>query len=387
MTKRAVIPARILILALLLAGAVGIVAGCGGGGLPDDAVAKVGETYITQEQFDKRAADFEVQYAGQIPDEETDPEAYEEFRRDVLDYMVTHELAVQKAPSFDVAVTDAEVQTEIDNILAQSFGGDQAQFDAALAAQNMTVDVLKLNYKESMLLQKVYEAVTNDLTTVPDAELAAFYEEHKSQYFTDETRIARHILISPRTENDGSTTSTTAGSSTTTTAAPTEADWAAALATAERVRADLVGGADWTAEAELYSDDTGTKASGGDLGTVSKGEMVAEFEQSVFSLATDEISRPIRTTYGYHVIQVTGITPAKQFTLDEVKEDISSTLVNQKKGELWLEWVEKTKAEVCVEYKAGLEPTTTTTAPATTTSAGQTITTAAPSTTTTTVAP
>lgn len=382
------------VLVLVLAGMVGLVAGCGGG-LPKDAVAKVGQTYITQEQFDKRVADFETQYAGQIPDKTADPEGYKDFQRDVLDYIITYELAKQKAPSLNVAVTDADLQTEIDTILADSFGGDQAKFDAALKAQNMTLDQLKLNYKESMLLQKVYDEATKDVTTVPDAEIAAYYEAHKSQYFTDETRTARHILISPAAKKDAtSTTSTTAGASTTTTAAPTDADWATALATAQKVRADLDGGADWTAEAAQYSDDAGTKASGGDLGAIGKGEMVAEFEASVFSMQKDDISQPVKTSYGYHVIQVTGITASKQHTLDEVKADISSTLVNSKKGDAWKEWLTKTKAELGVVYKTGMEPTTTTASTTATTSgpgdttvttaaAGQPITTAAPTTTTT----
>jgi parvulin-like peptidyl-prolyl isomerase len=383
------------ILVLLLVGAVGVIAGCGGV-LPKDAMAKVGQTYITQAQFDARVADFEAQYAGQTPDPATDPEGYTQFQRDVLDYMVMYQLAVQKAPSFNVSVTDAEVQTEIDNILNTSFGGDQTQFDAALKAQNMTLDQLKLNYKESMLLQKVYDAVTKDITTVPDADIAAYYDAHKSDYFTDETRTARHILIAPK--SSASDTSTTAGSSTTTTAAPTEADWAAALATAQKVRADLVGGADWTTEAAQYSDDTGTKDSGGDLGTITKGEMVAEFETAVFSLKLNEISQPVKTIYGYHIIQVTGITPAKQGTLDDVKADINTTLVNDKKGVAWEDWIAKTKTEVGVIYKAGMEPTTTTTAAttattsaagATTTSAGGASTTTTPATesTTSTVAP
>jgi len=373
------------ILVLLLAGAVGLVAGCGGA-LPKNAVAKVGQTQISQEQFDARVADFEVQYAGQIPDKTTDPEGYKKFQQDVLDYMITYQLAVQKAPSLNVTLTDEEAQKEIDTILTDSFGGDQAKFDAALKAQNMTLDQLKLNYKESMLLQKVYDAVTKDITTVPDADIAGYYEAHKSQYFTDETRTARHILISPTAKTDStSTTSTAAGSSTTTTAAPTEADWAAALATAQKVRADLVGGADWTAEAAQYSDDAGTKASGGDLGTISKGEMVAEFETAVFSMQKDEISQPVKTSYGYHVIQLAGITPAKQYTLEEVKTDISSTLVNQKKTEFWQEWATKTKAELGVVYKAGLEPTTSTTAlpTATTSGPGNTTTTSGGSTSTT----
>ena len=395
MTKRVV--AAILVLALVAA--IGVVSGCGGG-LPKDAMAKVGKTYITQKQFDARAASFETldKYSGQfgIPDKTTDPDGYKQFQISCLDYMVQYELAVQKAPSLkvapvDVSVSDQDVQTKIDAALKDSFGGDQAKFDAALAAQNMTLDQLKQYYrasalfeKETTFLQKVSDEVTKNITTVPDADVAAYYEANKkSKYFTDETRTVRHILIAPKAAGSESTTTTTGssttttGSSTTTTVVLTDADWAAAKATADKVRADLVGGADWTKEAAQYSDDSASKASGGDLGTVTRGEMVPEFDAVAFSLAKDEISQPIKTTYGYHVIQVTGITPAKQSTLDEVKAEITSALLNQKKYEAWNAWMTKTKAEIGVIYKAGMEPTTTTTTAATATTA----TTSGPSTT------
>ncbi len=129
--------------------------------------------------------------------------------------------------------------------------------------------------------------------------------------------------------------------------------------------------------------------------------MVKEFEDSVFSLALNEISDPVKTVFGYHVIQVTGITEAKQYTLEEKKEEITTTLLNAKKGDVFEQWLIDTKAELGVIYKEGMAPTTTTTASttattsgsgdtttttaasSTATSAGQTITTAAPSTTTT----
>jgi foldase protein PrsA len=385
-TKRVVV--AILVLALIAA--VSVAAGCGGG-LPKDAVAKVGETYISQEQYDARAASFETldKYSQQIgiPDKTTDPDGYKEFQRELLDYMVKYELAVQKAPSLkvtavDVNVSDQEVQTQIDTTLKDSFGGDQAKFDEALAAQDMTLDQLKEYFKASALfekettfLQSVSDEVTKDVTTVPDEDIAAYYEANKqTAYFTDETRTVRHILISPKPAGSESTTTTTGSSttasSTTTTVALTDADWAAAKTTADKVRADLVGGADWTKEAAQYSDDPGSKALGGDLGTVNKGVMVPEFEASVYSLGKDEISQPVKTSYGYHVIQVTGITPAKQSTLDEVKEEITSTLLNQKKYEVWNEWLTKTKAEIGVIYKEGMEPTTTTTAATTATTSG-----------------
>jgi parvulin-like peptidyl-prolyl isomerase len=361
------------ILVLVLAATVGLAVGCGGEE-SDDAVAKVGGTAITQKHLDEKVADFERQYAGYVPNKETDPEGYKSFQQDVLDYMVTYEMARQKAESLGVTVTDEDVQAEIDMILSDSFGGDQEAFDAALAEQNMTTDQLKKGYKESMLLQKTYEAVTKDVTTVPDDEIAAYYEENKDYYFVDETRTARHILIGPAAGRTDGTTSTTTSttttsedtdstgtsSTTTTTAAPTAADWTAALETAQKVRADLVGGADWTEEAAKYSDDPGSKNSGGDLGTVSKGETVPEFDQAVFSLAKDEISQPIKTSYGYHVIQVTGINEAKQYGLEEVKEDIVNILVDEKKSQAWSDWLASMKAEIGVTYGAEWQPPTTT---------------------------
>jgi parvulin-like peptidyl-prolyl isomerase len=404
------------ILVLGLAVVVGLLAGCGGtSDLPGDVVVQVGGTDITQAQLDERTAVFEQQYAGQTPSKEDDPDGYKEFQLRVLDYMVMYEMGLQKAASLnlevpDVTVTEADVQAEIDTILNDYYSGDQAQFDEALAAQNMTLDELKSAYQASMryekegaFLQSVYDEVTKDITTVPDDELAAYYEEHKADYFVDETRTVRHILISPEAEasDDTSTTSTTASSgagdttstepTTTTAAEPTQADWDAALATAEEVRTELADGGDWTVIAAEYSDDPGTKDSGGDLGVVQRGEMVTEFEDSVFSLSLNEISQPVKTIYGYHVIQVTGISEAKQQTLDEVKEDISSILLNEKKAALWEQWLTDTKAELGVVYKEGMELVTTTVSTATSsgqgdtdsTAEGQTITTAAPATTTT----
>jgi len=389
-----------VLLALVIMATTGLAVGCGGG-LPGDAVAKVGDTVITQKQLDAKVAEFEKQYAGFVPDKETDPEGYKSFQLDVLEYMVTYELARQKAKSLDVSVTDEDVQTEIDAIINDSFNGDQAAFEEELAQQNLTLEEFKRSYKESLLLQRTYETVTKNVTTVSDDEIAAYYEENKDYYFVDETRTARHILIAPVAGRVDGTTTTTATASTTTTSAqggdtgtstasattsttakPTEADWAAALETAQKVRAELVAGGDWTELAKKYSDDPGSKNLGGDLGTMSKGETVPEFDQALFSLPKDEISQPIKTSYGYHIIQVTGINEAKQYSLEEVKEDITNVLLNEKKSKAWLEWVKKTKEEIGVVYAEGWQPTTTTTASTATTEPASTTESTEPATTT-----
>jgi len=391
LTKRlvAIVFAVVLILGVVAA----IAAGCGGGSasnLPTGVMAKVGQVQITEDQFNKRVADFELQYAGQVPDKTTDPSGYKDFQRSVLDYMITLELVHQQAAALKITVTDAEVQTSIDQIKTDSFNGDQTAFDAALKAQNITLDQLKASYKESTLLQKAYDEVTKSLTdsAVTQAEIQLYYDAHKTDYYTDETRTARHILIAPVKPAAASTDSTTSSSDTTTTAAPTDAQWATALATAQKVRADLVGGADWKTEAAKYSDDTGTKDSGGELGSITKGEMVAEFDTSVFSLKLNEISQPVKSAYGYHVIQVESITPAKQSTVDEVKADIVSTLLSTKKDTLWQDWITKTRATAGVTILSGMEITTTTTVPeSTTTTVVGSSTTAGGSTTTTVPSP
>jgi hypothetical protein len=163
----------IAFLLLVLVAAAGAVAGCGGG-LPSDAVAKVGNTPILKADFDKRVQDFAVQYT--VTPKEEDPQGWAQFESDVLEYLITYELAAQKAVELKLTVTDAEVQTEIDTIVASYYGGDQAAFEADIATNNLTVDLLKASYKESMLMQKVYEKITEGVTTVPDADIQAYYD-------------------------------------------------------------------------------------------------------------------------------------------------------------------------------------------------------------------
>jgi len=342
----------------VLALAVLLLAGCGGN-LPSGSLAKVGDATVTQEQFDAKMKEIVAQLKEQAPDKAKDPEGYKLLEQRVLDYMVTLKIAEAKAEALKVAVTDKDIQDQVDQAMAM-FGGDQAKFDAALKQENITLDQLKVSFRERTLLTKTAEAVTKDVA-VPDAEIQKYYDEHKAEFKQEEARTARHILFAP-----GGETPDAAGTY-------TEAQWADALAKAEKARKEIVAGADFAAKAKELSSDTGTKDAGGDLGVVQKGTMVPEFEAAVFSQKKDEISQPIKTQYGYHLIQVTDITPAKQQTFDEVKEQIKTQLLDPKKAAAWDAWIAKMKTELKFIVKGGMELTTTTTAapsPATTTAGG-----------------
>ncbi len=357
----------------LLAGAMGVafvlalvlLAGCGSSTtLPANVTARVGKVDITQTQFDTEMAIFKGIYSSQAPDQKTNPAEYKNFEASVLEQMVTYQVAKQKAPSLNVTLTDKEVQDHIAALKKTSFGDDQAKFDAALKSSNLTLEQVQTYYQQLMLIQKVYVEVTKAVT-VPDADVSAYYDAHKASFFQNETRAVRHILIAPTTPSSSASSS----ASSTTTVAPDPAQWAAALSKAQKVRQDLVAGADWQTEAAQYSDDAGTKSKGGDLGTFAKGQMVAEFDDAAFSLAVNEISQPIKTVYGYHIIQVTAINPGKQQTLADAKASIQTTLLSDKKKAPWIDWLAKAKVELKVLIAKGMELTTTTTVSQPTTSA------------------
>jgi parvulin-like peptidyl-prolyl isomerase len=103
---------------------------------------------------------------------------------------------------------------------------------------------------------------------------------------------------------------------------PGPRDDAATLALANEIYQRLLDGEDFAALAAEYSDDSGSAANGGDLGWFGRGQMVAPFEEAAFSLAVDEISEPVQSDFGYHIIQVLETNPGDP--------DFTSWLENQK---------------------------------------------------------
>jgi parvulin-like peptidyl-prolyl isomerase len=152
---------------------------------------------------------------------------------------------------------------------------------------------------ENFLAGKAFADVNKNIK-VSDADLQKYYDAHKSEY---EQVHARHILIH--------TAPLTAGMK--------EQSDADALAKVQAVRKKIVDGADFAAVASQESDDAGSKVKGGDLGTFKHGQMVPPFDQAAFTLKVGELSEPVKTQYGYHLIKVES-RDAKTF--EEVKPEI-----------------------------------------------------------------
>ena len=162
---------------------------------------------------------------------------------------------------------------------------------------------------------------------VTDAEIEAYYTKNKAQYSQPESRDVRHILVKTKTQADD-------------------------------LYAQLQGGADFAALAKKYSEDTGSKANGGKL-TISKGQTVAPFDQTAFLLEKNKISRPVKTQYGYHIIQpISDVKQAKTTPLKDVKEAIRQQLLQEKKNDAMQKWLKDLEKdyEDDIVYQPGYAP-------------------------------
>jgi parvulin-like peptidyl-prolyl isomerase len=160
---------------------------------------------------------------------------------------------------------------------------------------------------DSYLANALAKRISDD-THFTELDLRSYYDAHKSEF---EEAKGSHILIRfkgssvPLKPNEKDLT-------------PEEA-----LAKAQDIRKQLLGGADFATIAKAESDDAGTGAKGGDLGSFRHGQMVAPFDQAAFSLPVGELSEPVRTQFGYHIIKITSHTSQ---TFDQAKAQIEKDL-------------------------------------------------------------
>src|SRR5271165_3574048 len=161
--------------------------------------------------------------------------------------------------------------------------------------------------RENLLAGAMFENLQQS-SKIDDAQILAYYDAHKNDY---ESVKARHVLVrvkgAPMPAGEGK---------------PELTD-EAALAKAKEIRDRIVAGGDFALIARTDSDDAGSGAQGGELGEFKRGMMVPPFEQAAFSLKVGEISEPVKSPFGYHIIQV---EEHRVKVLAEVKPDIEKAL-------------------------------------------------------------
>ena len=320
---------RLILLAIL--SVVLVVAGCGGTStatLGSDDAAIVGSQAITKDQFRSLMDRAKKSYNSQKrPFPKPGTAEYEQLKGQAVTFLVQRAEYAQEADAMGIKVTDSDVDKRIEELKKQYYGGSEARYEKTLKQQGLTPDQAKDEVRASLIAEDLFKKVT-DKVNVSKQDVNAYYASHKSQYVQPESREVRHILVTKK-------------------------------ALADTLWAKLKAGANFAALAKKYSKDPGSASNGGKL-TISKGQTVAEFDKTAFDLKTGELSPPIHTQYGYHIIQaLSAIKPAQTTPLSKVESSIKQQLEQQQKNEIMTKWVDQKKKDYCksrIKYQVGYEP-------------------------------
>ena len=324
----------VIVLALLAL----LAAGCGGGSdtpdeVPADAVAVVGDEEIAKAEYDRLLQQAKRGYEAQkrkFP--KPGSEEYKSLSRQAIQFLVQRAMIEQEAEELDVSVSEEEVNERLEQVKRQYFAGNEKRYRQQLKQQGLSEEQVKQDIESQLLAEKVEKKVTEEVE-VTDEDVERYYRENRSQYEQPESRDVRHILVRGKGK-------------------------------ANRLYRRLKRGANFASLARKHSEDPGSRAQGGKL-TIARGQTVAPFDQTAFLLGKGAISRPVKTQYGYHIIQPLSEVKAKKLTpLKQVRTQIRQQLLQTKKQERFTEWFQETKREYAkkTKYQAGFGPPKTTAA-------------------------
>ena len=331
------------LLALLLALAA---VGCGGGEdesseeVPADAIAVIEGNEITRSAYDRLLGEAEATFKAREQDfPKTGTPEYEQLKQAIVRNLVEQEQFEIGAEELGIEVSDDEVEKRLDDLKQQFFKGKdeedtEKKYKAELEKQGLTDEQVKNDIRTRLLSEKIFKEVTKDVK-VTDQAIKAFYDESKTQFETPASREVRHILVKQK-------------------------------ARAQAIYQQLRGGAKFAALAKKFSQDPASKDQGGKF-TAQKGATVPPFDKTVFSLDTGELSKPVKTQFGWHVIEaISDVKPKATKPLTEAEAEIRPQLLQQAQNEAMNKWVAKLKERLDGQtvYAIGFKP-----APQTTTGA------------------
>lgn len=290
-------------LALVLATAAGFAADKKA---PDDMVAVVNGTIITQAEFD-RVLGYELKRAAQSG--EQIPEAQmPTIENNVLDRLIISELLFQESQKQGIQITPEKV-TEKLAVIKQRFPSE-AEFKKALEENKLTESQIKVDIKRDMAIEQLIDQEVDQKVKVTDEETKTFYDTNPQLFQQPERVKASHILIKV---DEGAS-------------AEKKAE---ALKKIKEIQKKVQQGEDFAELAKTYSEGPSAPR-GGDLNFFGRGQMVKPFEDAAFSLEPNETSDIVETRFGYHLIKVVDKQPAKMLAYADVKDRLNKHLRDQK---------------------------------------------------------
>jgi parvulin-like peptidyl-prolyl isomerase len=227
---------------------------------------------------------------------------YNQLRDQVLEFLIRGNWIEQETKKENLKVSDKDVQKQIDAAVKQAFQ-NQGDFQKFLQRSGLTQADVFYQQRNQLLQQKLTEKVTKAEGKVTPAQIQQYYDKNKSKFATPERRDLRIVLTKTKDK-------------------------------AAQARSALDSGQSWSSVAKKYSIDQASKAQGGKLSGVAKGQQEKALDDAIFKADKGKLVGPVKTQFGWYVLEVSNITPAKQQSLDQSKASIQQILTsdNQRKA-------------------------------------------------------
>jgi parvulin-like peptidyl-prolyl isomerase len=275
---------------------------------PGDAV-RVNDEAISYQRFQGFYVEYRNSKGVQVGARGDQLELLKQLRIEAMDLMIEQELVKQAAEKEGIEGDPAEVDEQIEELRAV-FDSDE-QFRMKLEGDGYTEESYR-RHVERMLAAKIYlDRIRVDAADVSDVELERFYDENEDRLTMPEQVRVRHILLTWKPMG-------------------TQDDRAALRAQLEPIIERARAGEDFAALAREYSEDSATQGIGGDTGFFYRGTMVPAFEDVAFSLEPGEISEPVDTVFGVHILKLEERQEARLLPLDEVREQLREHIREEK---------------------------------------------------------
>jgi foldase protein PrsA len=302
-----------------------------GGGVPGDAVVQVGGTPITKTAFGHWMSVAAASSATGTTEKPAVPEPpnyttciahlaktapkpakgqsapttkqlkseceqqYKSLQAEVLGFLISSQWVIGEASALNVSLSDAQVKKEFTKIKSAQFPKG-AEFEKFLSTSGQTVSDLLLRVKLNMLSAKIQKQVVKEKSKVTQAQIAKYYSENKSRYGTPEKRNVRIVLT--KTE-----------------------------AQASSAKKEIESGKSFASVAKKDSIDPTSKANGGLLKEVVKGEEEKALDTAIFAASKNVLGGPVKTPFGYYVYEVVSVTAGTQQPLSKVQSTIKQQLI------------------------------------------------------------
>ena len=299
----------------------------GSDSVPSNSVAVVGDQSIPKSEFDDLISYAKRSYDAQKrPFPKVGTPEYVQLRDQAMRFLIQRTQFEVKADDLEIDVTDEAVDKRIDQYIKERHKGDQKKFQAELKSQGLSPEQARDIIRANLVQEAIFNKVTAKVK-VSDGEVKKYYDKNKAQYGTPETRAVRHVLVKDK-------------------------------ALADQLYEQLKAGGDWKAIAKKHSQDPASKNQGGRM-VATKGQLVPEFEQTAFTIGNNGISKPVKTQYGWHIIQALGpVKESKATPYDQVKEAIRQQLLQEQRTKEMETWVADMRKDLEDEttYQVGYKP-------------------------------